>query len=167
MSNVNRNSIDDFDTSGDNLYEMAMELKDLFVFLEGNPTDDAEAMVSLMYEPSYPGWNSIMVGFLELTENPGWAYTDPGTQTLGIEVVSVSGDSAVVNVADQRSEQVVSTQEGEIVRTYDGWDRRMTAVTLTRRTDGRWRIASAEPLISPTDEEIDSMVKVEWVGRTP
>jgi hypothetical protein len=166
-SNVNRDTIDDFDTSGDNLYLVAMELKDLFVYVEGNPTTDADEMVSLMYEPSYPGWNSIMLGFLELTDNPGWSYTDPGTQTLGIQVVSVDGDTAIVNVADQRIEQVISTPEGEIVRTYDGWERRLTAVTLTRRADGQWRIASAEPLDAPTDADVASMVAVEWTGRRP
>lgn len=165
MSNVNRDSIDDFDTSGDDLYRITLEILDLFNYLEGNPTDDAEEMVSLMFERDYPFWNPIMVNFLELTDNPGWRYVDPGFQPLGIEVISVDGDFAVVRYADERGVQTIANEGGEVVRRFDGWEPAISNVTLRRGGDGHWRFVSSEPTSSPTEENLASLVPVEWTGR--
>ena len=164
---MNRDSIDDFDTSIDNPYLLALELRDLFVYLEGNPSDDALAIVSLLFEPDYPYWDSILVGFRELTENPGWRYTDPGVETLAIEVVQFEDPVAVVRVADNRSQQQISDAEGRIVKTYDGWDTRVSQFTLRRGEDGLWRYADALPAESITSDELAAMVPVVWTGRQP
>ncbi len=163
---MNRDSIDDFDTSKDNVYEAAMELQDLFVYLEGNPTDDADAMVSLMYDPDYPYWNPILVGFLELTDHPGWRYIDPGVRTLGIAVVSLDDDTAVVRIADERQGQVIADSEGTVVKEYDGWDPRSLEFTLRRGVDGLWRYADAKTPVPLTEDVLAGMVTVEWVGRS-
>ena len=165
VSNVDRNSIDDFDTSGDNVYLVAMELQDLFVYLEGSPTDDADQMASLLFERDFVYWNPIMIGFLELTDHPGWHYSDPGVETLAIEVVEYSGSEAVVRIADHRAEQVITGSNNEFVKRYDGWNRRITEFTLRRGLDGLWRYADAQPSESASDENLASMVKVEWTGR--
>ena len=103
VSNVNRNSIDDFDTSKDNVYEAAMELRDLFVFLEGNPTEDADEMMALMFERDYPHWSPIMVGFLELTDNPRVALRRPRScRRIGLTaLISAEGGSAAVTFANR------------------------------------------------------------------
>ncbi len=167
VSDVNRDSIDDFDTTGENAFYIAMELRDLFVFLEGNPTSSADEMVSLLFEPGYPYWDRITVGFLELTDNPGWRYTDPGVETLGIEVVASENRTAVVRVADLRETQIISNASGQLVKTYDGWNRRVSEFTLRRGTDGLWRYADALPSEPISDEELATMVPVEWTGRQP
>lgn len=165
VSNVNRDSIDDFDTSGDNVYEMVMELKDLFVYLEGNPTDDAEAMVSSVFGRGYPFWNAINLGFLELTDNPGWRYVDPGVETLGIELVEAGEEYAVLRVADRRGMQVIADSDGGVVRTYDGWELKVTQITFARGSDGRWRYDDLEPSEPITEGELATMVPVDWTGR--
>jgi hypothetical protein len=165
VSNVNRSSIDDFDTTGDDIYRVVMELRDLFVYLEGNPTGNAEVMMSLMFEPEYPFFGEIFVGFLELTENPGWRYVDPGVETLGVELVEISGDEAVVRMADQRGPQVIANAEGTTVKTYEGWERKVTTLTFRRGSDGRWRYADLEPSVPITDNELAHMIPVEWTGR--
>ena len=167
VSNVNRTSIDDFDTTGDDLYRVMMELTDLFVFLEGNPTGTAEDMVSLMFEPSYPVWNPILVGFRELTDNPGWHYVDKGVETLGVELVNTTDDSAVLRVADQRTEQAIASADATVVKTYTGWDRKVTTITLARGADGRWRYSDLLPSVPISDTDLAEMVPVEWTGRMP
>lgn len=167
VSNVNRDSIEDFDTSKDNVYEAAMELRDLFVFLEGNPTDDAKQMMSLLFERNYPYWNPIMVGFLELTDNPGWHYSDPGVKSLGIEVVELERELAVVRIADVRPEQIITDGSGQVVKEYDGWQQRVSEFTLRRGADGLWRYADVSPSEPISDEELRAMVQVEWIGRQP
>ncbi len=165
VSNVNRDSIDDFDTSGDDLYRITLEILDLFNYLEGNPTNDAEEMVSLMFERDYPFWNPIMVNFLELTENPGWRYVDPGFQPLGIEVLSVDGDTALVAVADVRGEQVIADDAGNVVRRIPGWDAELTEVTLHRGTDGLWRYRASTSSSTLSADDLERLVPVEWKGR--
>ena len=145
----------------------AVELQDLFVYLEGNPTDDAAAMVGLLFEPGYPYWDRILVGFLELTDNPGWRYTDPGVETLAIDVVAADNSTTVVRIADQRAEQVIADEFGEVVKTYYGWERRVTEFTLRRGDDGLWRYADAAPSQPISADEVAGMVLVEWVGRLP
>jgi len=165
VSNVNRDSIDDFDTSKDNVYEAAMELQDLFVFLEGNPTDDANEMMALMFERNYVYWNPIMVGFLELTDNPGWHYVDPGVQTLGIDVLSYEDAVAVIRIADVRPQQIIADSSGDVIKSYPGWERRVSEFTLRRDPDGRWHYADVAPSEPLTDLELSTMVPVEWIGR--
>ena len=165
ISNVNRDSIDDFDTSKDNIYEAAMELRDLFVFLEGNPTDDANDMVSLMFERDYPQWNPILIGFRELTDNPGWHYVDPGVETLGIELLEGDGTEATLRLAHRRSTQTVADADGEVVRAYDGWELTATVITFRRGPDGLWRYADLEPSEEISNDEILKMVPVLWTGR--
>ena len=165
MSNVNRDSIDDFDTSKDNVYEAVMELLDLFTYLEGNPTGDANEMVSLMFERDYPYWNSIMVSFLELTDNPGWHYIDPGIQIIAIEVRDLEADVATVAIVDRREEQLIANSEGVVVQTYPGWLRRESSATLRNGQDGLWRFADVSPSAQVTDEQVDRMVAVTWKGR--
>lgn len=167
VSNPNRSSVDDFDTTGDDLYRVVMELRDLFVYLEGHPTGTAEEMVSLMYQPSHPSYNLVLAGFRELTDNSGWHYVDPGVETLGVELVAVSGNTAVFAVADRRDEQRIADATGSVVRTYEGWDGRVTTITYERGTEGRWRYADLEPSRPLSDAELETMVRVEWVGRTP
>lgn len=166
VSNVDRDTIDEFDTSGDNVYEMVMELKDLFVYLEGNPTNDAEAMVSSIFGRDYPYWNAITVGFLELTDNPGWHYVDPGIETLGVELVEAGDDHAVLKVADRRGSQVIANGQGEVVKTYDGWDLKVTQIRFARGSDGHWRYDDLEPSVPISEDELATMVPVEWIGRS-
>ena len=165
ISNVNRDSIDDFDTTGDDLYRISLELLDLFSYLEGSPTSDASKMVALMFERDYPHWDPILVSFLELSENPGWHYTDPGLEPLGVRVLNVSGDLATVQFADVRGEQIIEDVNGTVVKTYPGWAPELTTVTLRRGVDGKWRFADAEPSIAPSDSDLSALVKVEWEGR--
>ena len=165
ISNVNRDSIDDFDTTGDDLYRITLEILDLFNFLEGNPTDSADEMVSLMFERDYPFWNPIMVNVLELTDNPGWRYVDPGFQPLGIEVISVDVDTAVVRVADIRGEQVIADSAGNVVKRFPGWDAELTEVVLRRGTDGRWRYHDSTSLSPLGDGDLERLVPVDWEGR--
>ncbi|MEA2001117.1 MAG: hypothetical protein U9N84_04415 [Actinomycetota bacterium] len=167
VSNVNRESVDDFDTTGDDLYRVVMELRDLFVYLEGSPTGSADEMLSLMFEPDYPFWDPIMAGFLELTENAGWHYIDPGVETLGIELVEVDGDRAVFRLAGKRGVQVIADDTGNTVKTYDGWDREVPTITYKRGSDGRWRYADLESSVPISDEELATMVPIDWTGRTP
>jgi hypothetical protein len=167
ISNPNRDSIDEFDTTGDDLYRVVMELRDLFVYLEGHPTGTAEEMVALMFEPEYPYWDSILAGFRELTDNPGWHYVDPGVETLAVELLSASGDQATLRIADQRANQVVATTNGEVVRTYDGWPPRLISYTYRRGDDGRWRYADLSSSTLVSDGVLVTMVPVEWQGRTP
>lgn len=167
VSNVNRESIDDFDTTGDDLYRVVVELLDLFTYLEGNPTGTAEEMVSLMFERSYPHWDPIMASFRELTDNSGWHYVDAGFQLLGVELVESDGEVLVARVADQRGDQAIADETGAIVQTYQGWDRRATTITFERGADGMWRFADAEPSEDVSDAEVGAMVPVEWTGRTP
>ena len=162
---MNRDSIDDFDTSGDDLYRVVMELKDLFVFLEGNPMHSAEDMVGLIFEESYPFWDPILVGFRELTDNPGWHYVDLGVETLAVEVIQVNSGRAVARVADQRAEQVIASEDGSVVKTYPGWGRKVTTITLRRGADGQWRLIDLEPSEPISDDELAAMVQVEWTGR--
>ena len=166
VSNVNRDSIDDFDTTGDDLYRITLEILDLFNYLEGNPTDDADEMVSLMFERNYPFWNPIMVNFLELTDNPGWRYVDPGFQPLGIEVLSVDGDTAVVMVADTRGEQIIADDSGTVVKRFPGWEPELTEATLIRGLDGRWRYADLTNSSPLEDAVMDSLVPIQWEGRS-
>ncbi len=167
VSNVNRGSIDDFDTSKDNVYEAVIELLDLFTYLEGNPTGDADEMVSLMFERNYPYWNPIMVGFLELTDNPGWRYVDPGDEIIAADLVSSDGDSAVLRIVHQRSRQIVTDDDGSIVREYDPNPLRATTFTIARGLDGFWRFADVDPSEAVATAEIERMTPVEWKGRQP
>ena len=111
VSNMNRDSVDDFDPTGDDLYHVAIELVDLFNYLEGHPTGTAEEMAGLMYEPDYPYWDEIVANFEELTSHPGWHYADAGIRTLGIEVLDVSGDTATVVVVEDRDIQLIRDAE--------------------------------------------------------
>ncbi|MDJ0952634.1 MAG: hypothetical protein QNJ81_03040 [Acidimicrobiia bacterium] len=165
VSNVNRSSIDDFDTSSDDLHQVTLEILDLFNYLEGNPLEDATEMVSMMFERDYPYWSPIMVNFLELTENPGWHYVDPGIQPLGIAVISVDTNTAVVRFADTRGTQQIADRNGNIVRVFEGWEPTISNVTMRRGGDGRWRFANAEPTTPLDDEALSHLVPVEWEGR--
>lgn len=167
VSDFDREAVEDFDTTGDDLYRITLELLDLFNYFESNPTVDASGMVSLMFERDYPHWNSIMASFVELAENPGWHYVDAGFQPLGIEVLSVSGDEAIVLFADVRDEQIIADESGVTVKEFVGWDPELTTVTLHRDSDSRWRFADAEPSVAPSDNELGVLVPVEWTGRTP
>lgn len=165
VSNVDRSSADDFDTTGDNPWIVMLELRDLFVFLEGTPSGTAEEMVALVFEPTYPYWDPILAGFEELAANPGWRYSDPGVETLGIDLVEMSGEIAVLRVADQRGEQVISDADGSTVKTYEGWNAKVTTITLRRGPDSKWRYADLAPSQPITAEELSSMVPVDWIGR--
>lgn len=165
VSNPNRSSIDDFDTTGDDLYRVVMELIDLFVYLEGHPTGTAEEMVSLVFEPEYPFYESILTGFRELTDNPGWHYVDAGDHTLGIELVKAHDGEATFRIAHEREDQVVADSNGNVVETYSGSERRVSSITFRRGPDGRWRYAFVEPSAPISDEELASMVSIEWEGR--
>jgi len=165
VSNPNRDSIDDFDTSGDNPYLIAMELRDLFVFLEGHPAASAAEMMDLMFEPDYPYFDSISAGFLELTVNPGWHYSDLGVETLGIALISYEEDTFTVEIADQRELQAISDTEDHIVKTYDGWNRRISEFTYRRGDDGLWRYSDASESRPIDDSDLADMVPVDWTGR--
>jgi hypothetical protein len=165
VSNPNRDSIDDFDTTGDNPYLIAMELQDLFVYLEGNPPSDADEIMTLLFESDYPYWDPIRAGFLELTANPGWHYSDPGVHTLAMDLEANANDTFTVQIADERDEQVISNSDNEIVKTYAGWNRRVSEFTFHRGADGLWRyayVSDSEPI---TDATLDEMVPVRWIGR--
>jgi hypothetical protein len=165
VSNPNRNSIDDFDTTGDNPYFIAMELRDLFVYLEGHPTPSAAEMMDLMFEPDYPFFDSISAGFLELAENPGWHYSDPGVETLGIALISHDEDTFIVEIADQRELQTISDTENHVVKTYGGWTRRISSFTYHRGDDGLWRYSGASESRPIDDTDVAGMVPVDWTGR--
>jgi hypothetical protein len=164
---MNRDSVDDFDPTGDDLYRVAMELIDLFNYLEGHPLGTAEEMASLMYELDYPSWDAIVAGFEELTANPGWHYTDPGIRTLGIDVLEVSDTTALVKRVHEREAQHIRDADDVVVREYLGWEPLVTIVTYQRGDDGRWRIADFEPSRPATDEDMAGLVPVEWTGRAP
>jgi hypothetical protein len=165
VSNPNRDSIDDFDTTGDNPYLIAMELRDLFVFLEGHPTTSAAEMMDLMFEADYPYFDSISAGFRELTENPGWHYSDLGVETLGIALISHEEETFTVEIADQRELQTISDTENHIVKTYDGWNRRISEFTYSRGNDGLWRYSGASESRPIDDSDLADMVPVDWTGR--
>ena len=167
VSNMNRDSVDDFDPTGDDLYHASMELSDLFNYLEGNPTGTAEEMASLMYEPDYPKWDAIVGSFEELAANPGWHYTDPGIHTLGIDVIDITGDTASIRMVDTREAQHIRDADDVVVREYLGWEPQLLTFSIHRGDDGRWRIADLEPTRPATEEEVDAMVPVEWTGRQP
>jgi hypothetical protein len=166
VSNMNRDSIGDFDTVGDDLYRVAVELFDLFNYLEGNPAGTAEDMLSTFMEPDYPHWQSIRASFLELEENRGWHYIDAGIQILAVEVEEARDTVAVVRVADARGEQIIADASNTTVRTYEGWDREVTSFTFIRGSDGRWRFADLEPSELITDDQLSQMVPVDWTERT-
>jgi hypothetical protein len=142
-----------------------MELRDLFVFLEGNPTDDASDMVALMFERDYPQWTPILIGFHELSDNPGWHYVDPGVETLGVELIAISEDEATLRFAHRRGDQLIADSTGTIVKTYDGWDLTSTEITFRRGLDGFWRYSDVKPSVSISADDLDSMVPIEWTGR--
>jgi hypothetical protein len=165
VSNMNRNSIDDFETTGDNLYRVVMEHQDLFNYLEGNPTGSSEEMVGLLFNSDYPLWNVLISDFDLLSDNPGWRYADPGVETLGIEVLNVDEDVAKVRIADRRGTQVVVNPEGNVVLEFAGWDRSIGTITLRRGEDRRWRFFDLSPSESLSDDELSSMVPIKWTGR--
>jgi hypothetical protein len=165
VSNVNRDSIDDFDTTGDDLYRVAMEHQDLFNYLEGNPTGSTEQMVGLLFEPTYPLWDILISDFDLLSNNPGWHYVDPGVETLGIEVLTAEDDLASIRLADRRGTQKIADAEGTVVLEFAGWDRSVGTIMLRRGDDGRWRFLDLSPSEPISDDELDSMVNVDWSGR--
>ena len=67
VSNFDRDSVDDFDTTGDNLWRVMLEIADLFNYFEGNPTGhwrrDARANFSTQ---SHASSTSLSQGFEEL-----------------------------------------------------------------------------------------------------
>ena len=166
VSDFDRESVDDFDTAGDDLYRVTVELFDLFNFLEGHPAGSANDMAAALVERTYPFWDSIQLGFAELTDNTGWRYVDPGIELLGVRVDSVADDAAVVTVADGRDSQVVADAKGNPVRRYDGWEPEVTSYTLVRGIDGRWRMADLDALGPVGEVNTQDLVPVEWTGRS-
>ncbi len=105
VSNFDRASVDDFDTTGDNLYRIALELADFFNYLEGHPPDgrrDAGSDVQRWL----PVPRRILRDFKELVDN-NWHYVDQGIHTVAIDVMDIEGDRALVRlptcVASRRS----------------------------------------------------------------
>ncbi|MGA9596759.1 MAG: hypothetical protein WBV06_11410, partial [Acidimicrobiia bacterium] len=161
----NRDSVDGFDLTGNDLYRVAIEFSDLFNYLEGHPTGTAEQMAGLMYEPDYPYWDKIVANFEELTSHPGWHYADAGIRTLGIEVLELSDTTARVVYVEDRDVQLIRDADDVVVREYLGWDPELTTYILRRGDDGQWRIVDLEPTRPATDEDIASLVPVDWTGR--
>lgn len=167
VSNFDRSSVDDFDTTGDDLYRVVMELVDLFNYLEGNPTGTGEDMAGFMFERDYPFWDPIVLDFDELVQNPGWHYVDAGIRVLAIEVISVDGDTATVKIADERGEQLIADADKQIVRQFPGWERKVSTFTFARGSDRRWRFAALTPSQPISDEDLAMLTPVDWKGRTP
>jgi hypothetical protein len=165
VSNFDRESVDDFDTTGDDLYQVVVEIADLFNYLEGQPLEDPLSMVDLLTTPTYPYRDQILRDFTELTAN-GWRYADPGIETVGIEVLSVDGDQAVVIVADRRGDQVLVDSGGQVAMLYRGWDLDKATFTFERGTDRRWRYADVGEFTPASEEDLASMVPVDWTGRS-
>lgn len=165
VSNFDRNSADDFDTTGDDLWRAMLEIADLFNYLESNPVGTGEEMLGLMYLPSHGSWEGLLGGFEELVEND-WTYVDPGTQTVAVDVDEVEGDTAIVRWASKRGDQHIADSAGTVVKTYRGWDLDILTYELLRGEDGRWRIAETLGRLNPVpDEALAEMVPVEWTGR--
>ena len=165
VSNFDRDSVDDFDTTGDNLWRVMLEIADLFNYLEGHPIGTGEEMLSQTYLPSHGSWEGLLGGFNELAENQ-WRYVDAGTQTVAIEVKEVDEDRAVVRWASQRGDQLIANRAGDVVKTYSGWDLDILTYVLLRADDGRWRIAETIEVQRPVPPQaLDDMVPVEWQGR--
>ena len=166
VSNFDRESVDDFDTTGDDLYRIALELDDMFNFLEGQPEGTGEEMVSLMYEPTYPYWVDLVGAFNELAENE-WRYVDAGMETTGIDVLERTGNTASIRLTSRRGEQVIVDATGAEVKRIPGWELDIATFAIQRGPDGRWRYSNVSEFKAPTDEDLDRLVPVEWIGRTP
>jgi hypothetical protein len=164
VSNFDRDSVADFDTTGDDLYRIVLEIADLFNYLEGSPLDSAAAMADLLVAESYPFRQQIVRDFSELADN-GWRYADPGIETVGIEVLEVIDGEAIVRVADKRGDQVIVDKNGDVAVTYDGWDLDVATFTYKRGDDGRWRYADVGPFLPATQADLESMVPIDWSGR--
>lgn len=166
VSNFDRESVDDFDTKGDNLWVVMLEIQDLYDYFEGNPEGSGEEMLGLLYTPDYRNFDVLADDLQELADND-WRYVDAGTRTLAIDVEDVSGDAAVVAWASERGEQLVADAEGTIVKTLEGWDLDLITYRLHRGDDGRWRIAEFVDRVHPVPTDVlDAMVPVQWKGRS-
>lgn len=166
VSNFDRASVDDFDTTGDDLYRIALELDDLYNYFEGNPADSVDEMLNLMFTPDYPYRDIQAQYFGELVKND-WHYVDPGIETVAIDVISVSGDTAVVRSATRRGEQIVVDSTGAVAKTYPGWSLDAGESVLKRGEDGRWRTDSVSENSPVSEEDLTSWVAVDWQGRGP
>jgi len=164
---MNRDSVDDFDPTGDDVYRAVIELADLFNYLEGSPTGTAEEMAGLMYEPDYANWDGVVANYEELTSNPGWHYTDAGIRVLAVEVLEFSGDTTTIRRVHERTTQIISDANDVIVEERPGWAPTLTVITYHRGEDGRWRYADLVSSEPATDEDIATMVPVAWTRREP
>lgn len=167
VSNFDRDSVDDFDTTGDDLYRVVMELEDLYDFFEGNPSGTGREMLGWIYTDEYASFDRLTEDLDRLIAND-WRYVDRGTETIAIDVESVSGDAAIVKWASRRGDQQIADADGNVVKTLAGWDLDLITYRLERGADGHWRIAELLERLSPVPQQvIDSMVPVEWSGRQP
>lgn len=166
VSNFDRESVDDFDTTGDNLWAVMLEIEDLFNYLEGTPSGSGEEMLGMMYGQSYPDREMLLKGFDELAQND-WRYVDAGTETVAIDVDELAADEATVRVATRRGDQRIADAEGNVVKVYRGWDLDVLTYVLQRQTDGRWLIADFVGRLHPVPDTIlAAMVPIEWTGRS-
>ncbi len=165
VSNFDRDSVDDFDTTGDNLWQVMLEIEDLLNFLEVNPLSSGEEMLGLAYGDSYPDRAFLVEAFHELAAND-WHYIDAGSEIVAIEVDSIDDRDSIVRVASRRGDQLVADSQGQVVKTYQGWELDVLTYALRLGDDGRWRIADFLGRLSPVPQSVlDDMVPVEWKGR--